>query len=252
MAKFLCSDYDGTLRIDGKVSKEDVLNIKKFQEEGNYFFIVSGRSRASIEKEMNLYGLKPDYLVCNNGGAIFDSSYNEFKIDYLDMDIVYKITDLLIEKKCASYSYNDGIRRVEKFLDEEVEKAHPSVNDISLEEIEANGKIAQIVGLAYDEIQAKEVANMIVEKFGDFVDCYANVCCIDVVPKGISKAIGIEFLINKLGINESDIYCVGDALNDVSMLSKYYGACMKHGAEEAKKVANIEVNSVSEYIDYIS
>ncbi len=40
----------------------------------------------------------------------------------------------------------------------------------------------------------------------------------EIVPKGFSKASGIEFLINELNIPFENTYAIGDSTNDLPML----------------------------------
>lgn len=69
----------------------------------------------------------------------------------------------------------------------------------------------------------------------------------DVIPKGGSKAKGIEQLIKHLNIDVNDTIAFGDALNDVDML-KYVGQgiAMGNGYDEAKQAANLVTKHVNE------
>ena len=58
------------------------------------------------------------------------------------------------------------------------------------------------------------------------------------VPKDSSKATGISFVCDKLGISAEDTYAFGDSNNDVDMLSCVgHGICMGGGTDAAKKVS---------------
>jgi Cof subfamily protein (haloacid dehalogenase superfamily) len=59
------------------------------------------------------------------------------------------------------------------------------------------------------------------------------------VPKGYSKAKGIETMCEKLGIAVEDTIAVGDSINDVDMLQYAgIGVCMGNGSEPAKACAD--------------
>ena len=70
----LASDYDGTLRTKEFVDPYDVEMIEKWQKAGHTFIIVTGRSMQTFEVEMKRNRLRPDFVVANNGGALYDLS----------------------------------------------------------------------------------------------------------------------------------------------------------------------------------
>ncbi|GGH74229.1 Cof subfamily protein (haloacid dehalogenase superfamily) [Pullulanibacillus pueri] len=61
----------------------------------------------------------------------------------------------------------------------------------------------------------------------------------DILPKGGSKAEGIQKVIDHLGLSRTDTIAFGDGLNDIEMLSFVNkGIAMENGHLEAKKVAD--------------
>jgi hydroxymethylpyrimidine pyrophosphatase-like HAD family hydrolase len=55
---------------------------------------------------------------------------------------------------------------------------------------------------------------------------------VDVIPKGGSKAKGIEKIIDRLGFSEECQYVFGDGLNDIEMLSTIKNSVAMGNAEE--------------------
>ena len=77
MGKFdgilICTDYDGTLGFDGKISEENRAAIRYFQENGGLFTIVSGRNPNLLLKWVRELGLHVNApLVGYNGAWIID------------------------------------------------------------------------------------------------------------------------------------------------------------------------------------
>ncbi|WP_425203435.1 Cof-type HAD-IIB family hydrolase [Priestia megaterium] len=69
----------------------------------------------------------------------------------------------------------------------------------------------------------------------------------DVLPKGGSKARGIETMIEKLGFDKKDVYAFGDGLNDIEMLEFVgNGVAMGNAEEVVKEVANLVTKDVGE------
>lgn len=84
------------------------------------------------------------------------------------------------------------------------------------------------------------------EEFSDLNFTRSNAYTLDVISSGISKASGIEVLIEKLGIKREDTYAFGDSLNDLEML-KYVGTgvAMGNGLPEVKNAADLVTADVT-------
>lgn len=82
MGKFdgilICSDFDGTLGIDGKISAENRDAIRYFQENGGRFTLVSGRNPHLLDRWLTEIDLKMNApLVGYNGAWIIDQESKE-------------------------------------------------------------------------------------------------------------------------------------------------------------------------------
>jgi Cof subfamily protein (haloacid dehalogenase superfamily) len=59
----------------------------------------------------------------------------------------------------------------------------------------------------------------------------------EIMQKGIDKAYGAEFLMKKFGLTKNDVYCFGDAGNDLKMIQDFNGVAMGGATEECKNAA---------------
>ena len=67
------------------------------------------------------------------------------------------------------------------------------------------------------------------------------------VPKGTSKATGIAWLCQYLGVPVADTYGVGDSVNDLDMLQFVgHGIAMGNGTDVAKKAAEYVTADIHE------
>ncbi|MFK9090309.1 Cof-type HAD-IIB family hydrolase [Bacillus salipaludis] len=73
-------------------------------------------------------------------------------------------------------------------------------------------------------------------EFRDFDFIRWHPVSVDILPKGGSKAKGIEKIVNKLGIPKERQYAFGDGLNDIEMLSTVKNSVAMGNAEEQVKV----------------
>lgn len=243
--KLLATDYDGTLNYIHTVLKEDKKAIDQWKKEGNLFVIDTGRSMESILGEVIKYDLPVDFFITNNGGMVFDKDKNVLFSSYLDNETSHEVLKLTKNiPGVVSYVVNDGIYRHRIVINENlVEKRYPELKpDLSEDEVIKMGNYAQIV-ISMDNPQtALDLAQQINELYSDTIVAYANKFVVDVVPKGISKAFGLEFVMKHFGLDIEDVYAIGDADNDIPLMTfNKNGACMMKSEKNVKKMQHIYI-----------
>ncbi len=73
----------------------------------------------------------------------------------------------------------------------------------------------------------------------------ANEISMDIISKGISKATGVQQMMDQLGVSHKNTYAFGDGLNDLEMIESVgTGVAMANGFEELKTVADLVTDSV--------
>lgn len=250
--KLLATDYDGTLCYAKNVQQEDLDAIRAWREEGNLFAIVTGRSKESIDKQIAEYNIPCDYIVTNNGGMVFDSEGRELGSNYLDfitsVDIFYAVK---FYDNVISYVVNDGVHRHRFVIRDDIEDhRYPTMkSDPNEDEILSMTNYAQIVLSMTSREAAVEMAKIINDFFYETIVAYPNNYVVDIVPKGISKATGMEFLSEFVGVDEKDVYTIGDGHNDIPLMEYgVHGAVISSADPEIKMHAQNEYSTVSEYI----
>mgnify|MGYP000722357104 CR=1 FL=1 len=119
--RVLASDYDGTLRIEEKVTKADLEALARWREAGNLFVAVTGRSMESFTREIAENGFACDYIIANNGGVIYDGKMNRMQVNYMDFDRAMALIGYIRTLPCASYVINDGYYRHRIVVNEQEE-----------------------------------------------------------------------------------------------------------------------------------
>lgn len=85
------------------------------------------------------------------------------------------------------------------------------------------------------------------ENFQELHFTRSNDYTIDVISSGVSKATGIERVIQALGVDLENTYAFGDSLNDLEMIQYVgTGVSMGNGWDELKQVADMITADVSE------
>lgn len=249
--KILASDYDGTLKVDGVLSETTKQAIEQWRAAGNVFGIVTGRSTATIKEELKQQGLCVDFLVCNNGGVILDETLTILQLSLIDFEVASKILDELADVNCTGYVLNDGTHRSKKAMNHVQDSLHDAPSTISIEEILKHKTIAQIVVGFDEQEQANRLAQYMNAQFSEEIEAFANVNCVDIVPKNCSKANGILYIAKREGYALDDIYTIGDSYNDLSMLEQFHGATLEHAVADIKQHREYVVHDVADFLNII-
>lgn len=251
--KIIGSDYDGTIRINGTVSEESLKAIHDFREKGNIFGLVTGRSIESTKKELMKTGMEFDFIVCNNGGVVFDRDLKLLHLELIDFNVAKDIIAFVEEFGCDMMSVNDGVahRAQQVYTDNAFDFHQSGKGSYTMEEMLSGGKIAQIVGNFTGNEPAEELKKAINERFGSYVSAYTNVSCCDIAPKGVSKANGLKYIKELYGFKNKDTFGIGDSYNDESMIQMFHGACLRHSPKDIIERSRYVVADIKSFIDIV-
>lgn len=214
-------DIDGTIISEENhtIPSSAIEAMKTAREKGNLLFINTGRTPVILPKVLR--DLKFDGYVCGCGTYI---EYNNEVLLYTSLGKEIS-KDLVNDLR----KYNlDGILegRDNLYFNTKTKKHHPEVLKI-MESLKEEGFINE---KAWDdtEIEADKLIIFIDEKsnFKPFFEKYNDKLefikrsddFYEIIPKGYSKATGIQFLIDHLDIPFENTYAIGDSTNDLSML----------------------------------
>lgn len=220
----LASDFDGTILIDGKISPKDIRAIRDFQQTGNLFAIVTGRSYASLLPLIE-GKIDPDIIIANNGGHIFVREEGK-----------------LVEIFTADISP----AKANEFLDFYAKKI-PNQMAIFTE----NRKLSQVKNVN-EPIMALAIYSdtEIPNYFPDDFDFHYSNDVIDVVKKGINKQRGIE-IIKEYYKFDGEIIAIGDDYNDIIFLKETpYSYTLNYVTnDKVRNAANYSVESIFHLIN---
>ncbi len=245
----LALDIDGTLTTSDKVmTPETVEAIIKLQEKGVRVVIASGRSEYGFrhiadELQLDRFG---SYVMSFNGGRITNYATGEIIYDnplplsYLpeiyEVAVKYNLGILGYEKNCLVSG--NGIDKYQEYDAWACKMELKEVDDFPNYFTHAFNKCL----LTGEPEKLKEALPYIKSTFNDRLNVFlSEEFFIEVLPFGIHKAVGLEHLLVKLGFNREELMCIGDGLNDLTMI-EYAGMGV------AMKNANPALIEMADYI----
>lgn len=225
--KLIASDFDGTIFIDEKIKTEDIRAIRDFQDNGNLFGFVTGRTYHSLF--VLIEGkIAPDFVIANNGSHIFVKNGKEMTeiLKYsLDQDKIMEVIDFY-GRKYQTRIFTDEDRAVDKISD--------------LREGE------EILSLAiYSD-------HILENPFQEDFSFHKSIGVIDVINSAVSKQTGIEFIKDFYRFDK-EIIAIGDDFNDITFLEQTSLSFSLNYVKEKEVLdaVNFKVEGIRELIENI-
>ena len=245
---FIASDFDGTIDC-GEEKQKDIDAILRWRKAGNIFTVISGRNTPQIRKLIDYYGFSPDYVMGDSGNACYTTDGELVFSNPVDAKYVKPLCHAMLEMG-ASYICVDQPDYAEiVYHDRKGKGENIPFDEAKLEKFKT---FTQTSGVFASGHAAQDAADYINEKFEGNLLALRNGACLDVVPENRSKAVCTYEFTRKLGIDEKNIFCIGDNYNDIPMLDRYNSFVVENGPDEVKKHAKVAVvKSVADMIEYL-
>ncbi len=243
MIKAVFFDIDGTLVSfkTHKVPASARKSIRLLREKGIKVFIATGRRMKGID---NVGDLVFDGYITVNGGLCLvgtDKVIYRHCIPKEDIEAMIHYQETVEEFPCAM-AQEDSIFM--NYENEHVKEVFDMLNFpkppvATLREAAGNPTL-QLIAF-FNKEQEEEIMSIMPH-------CDAtrwNPLFTDVVPKGSSKSVGIDKILEYYGISLEDTMAFGDGGNDIQMLQHVaIGVAMGNAADDVKEAADYVTDSV--------
>lgn len=242
--KIIFFDIDGTLLDDQKelpVSTEQ--SIQRLKENGDIIAIATGRSPFTFKKLRERLGISS--FVSLNGQYVVHNNEVVYK-NPLNFPALKKLITVA-EKRNHPLVYvntNDWRSNVKRnTLVEEVVGSLKVPHKVTFEATPYSFNENYQALLFCEEEEEKYYS----DRFDQFNFIRWHDYSVDILPKGGSKARGIERLINAAELKQENAYAFGDGLNDMEML-KYVpnSVAMGNALDQVKKAAKFVTKTVDD------
>lgn len=273
MIKLFAFDIDGTLLDNkSKVPDSSIEALKKLDDAGIKVVLASGRVFSSVKYNQNLLNIKGP-IVATNGSLISLDGRDIYKTYPLEEDKLKQLYEFCISNKLDFHIYDDEnyyTNRVnlEKIKHLEIDNNYGmnyQVNLIYKNDpisylIENNKKAVkfQISGIDDNDLSRNEIVKVLNNDFSDSLYITSSgFSQLEIGNKNATKWSSIEEICEILGINKNEVAAIGDAHNDIPMVSNAeLGFAMGNAKEELKEVADVivadnESSGILEAVNYI-
>lgn len=264
MIKLIASDMDGTLlNDDHMISEENLKAIRKAQEMGRHFTIITGRDYDGVKSYLKEHNLRCECIL-NNGAEYRDVDGNVIESVYMNKESVKIVFDILNEAglyiqlmtnnglyvtnkesdkralidRFMSFnpkmSESEVIEFIEKFQKERGVKFIHNIHEV----LESNIEILKILTFDNDEELIKKLKDELKAKTSDLAVVSTFSHDIEISHIEAQKGLILAKAIKKIGIDKSEVIVLGDSFNDYSMFTEFENSyAMGNAITEIKKIA---------------
>jgi len=220
----LVLDLDDTLlKDDYSISARTKDLLFEAQNMGVKVVLASGRPtpamhQFAIELKLAHYD---SYMISFNGAVVTSMKTNESIFERsLTKEEVHSLHDFSIENKVHIITYSDkGVisETDSEYIDVELKLTGIPHHKVPSFKTEVTGTAVKCILLEHPDYLIHVETKLKAERT-DLSVSRSKPFFLEVMPQGIDKAASIDFLANKLGIEQSEIIAVGNAGNDLTMV----------------------------------
>lgn len=246
-SKILCFDLDMTL-LDHRtftVSANVLAALGKLQQEGHIVVIATGRDMDNPFSLAYRDLIAPTAIVHSNGQKVTVGDQKIREV-FMDRDLIRRLVDFARENGlCIGFNIGEyGCYVNREILTEHELRVFGKADRPYLDE--SNLLTHPFYALAY--FGKPEGADLIREAFPELkTPLFADRCGADIITKDVSKANGIQALLDYYGKDWSDVIAFGDSMNDYEMIQRAgTGVAMGNAVEPLKEAADYVTLPVSE------
>lgn len=249
--KLIVTDLDNTLlKTDKTVTNytEDILI--KLKDIGYKIAFATARPERTSSHFLNRF--KPDYIISNNGARIIKED-NIIYNNPIKASIINSLLDDIIgSNKLMCSSIEMGEYNLTDYKGE-ITDSWSSISN--LEYYDFKKPVGDILKASF-ETKDTDWLSENVNKYEE-LHLYENhgEDWHQVMEKNSTKFNGINYIVDELNIDLSQVLVFGDDYNDIEMIKKAgIGICMENGVKEAKEIAdyiceNNENDGVAKWLD---
>ena len=259
--KVVFSDIDGTAVYNDEPTDENKRAIARLKEMGIPLVFVTGRNLVSAQPALDAFGVKPDYLITEQGAVIFKDG-KEFSKKTLDLEDAKEIirfadeykkkdpsTQLLLTFDNQAYIQGKQVVGGEGHLASST-KVVGSFDGLLAKGLPTKAVFVKAGAKCNEDLQ--DLRGFLGERLGSrYLNIFNSGKCYEVISGAASKAIAVQEVARDMGIELKNATALGDAENDLPMIKLMNEAdglsiAMGNAVPELKDHASVITDSAQE------
>ncbi|TRW25027.1 HAD family phosphatase [Criibacterium bergeronii] len=247
--KLIVTDIDGTL-LDStsNIPQSAIKALAYAKENGAYFTLASGRTLNGVMPLVDTFKITCP-LILANGAIVYDIKNQKtiFK-KLIDKKTAKQLANIIKSENAFFYFYDEGsvyatdIRYAIAYYDKMNKLGKTNLPIHLVEDLEAASQKHDAIKFVIHEDDLSTIAYLrkIFEPIEQKLEISSSAPWnIEITAAKLSKGSGVIELAKYLGVDMQNVMCIGDELNDLSMLKVAgFAVAMGNANEELKKVAH--------------
>lgn len=235
--KLFAFDIDGTLLDSTKQAlPSTVAALEELRKAGHFVTVATGRSRYLAKPVIDTFKFD-NYILCNGAAAFMNHKqvYKNLLPQEQVRTFLKEAHDMLID---TSFIGLDVSKRSTTFDPERMEEAMSSFGSTTPDLDPTFLDTADVYQvLAFYDTQLEHFFD---DKYPELHFVRWHEKCVDVIPKGGSKATTILHVADQVGLTKDDVISFGDGMNDREMLATSgIGVVMGNASDEVRQYADM-------------
>lgn len=247
--KIVFLDVDGTIfsHRSKSIPSSCIKAIKKAKQNGVIICLATGRN-TFLSAQTGLFNqIDFDYFNVCNGTLVHDKNFNLIHSHPIDKKCVENLIEVTnkYNLNLTFVTINDVFR-----LNDNIKLIEEGYGRISISpplKKQYQSQNCYMINLFWDKFEKERIDFLFKEASKYAFYSSFNDYGIDVIPLNYNKSIGIEHLINYLGIKKEEVIAIGDGHNDAEMI-KYagLGIAMGNAIQKCKDVADYVTTDIDD------
>jgi Cof subfamily protein (haloacid dehalogenase superfamily) len=257
MIRLFATDLDDTLlNHEKQIDQHNLDALEKLQQSGVQVAVASGRNEVEIDHVIkNVPG--DFHQICQNGAFIYLNTGEKIYDGYFEPELAKRIHQ--VGKEAGVYCFIGTARHM--YISEKNSFIERKSEQVSIH-LELDPTIEKRIGTDFlpskfcylgEGPELQQLKQLMLKTFPGQIDVFISAPhCLDVMPLGVNKGNGIGHLAKHLGIDISEVACIGDSENDIPMFQVIpHNFVMSVAKPSVKQVGKHVVDHVSEAVDWV-
>jgi len=225
MYRFVVCDLDGTIAtFDQKVSPAVRKAMQAVVDAGLWITISTGRGYQTLAPFLNSVVVNAPLICCNGGLVIEPTTRQVLYVQPMSLSLAHDLLRLAPQEALQTRVYLDDLETMLEYWPNEGEFILRRDGDVVRKVADPVAELTRPPHKLVVITENAQITSALVMRLQQYVGERARVLAsspyiVEVIMPGISKARGMSWVSNYLGVSRAETVAIGDGDNDIEMLT---------------------------------